>query len=205
MIIDLHNHTTRYSLCSRIIPEVLVEIYVERGIDGLCITEHNSVWPEESRRTLTRGYENEITIFFGMEVDTEIGHVLLFGEGLERFVGIYNLQHLAEFADKEGVALVWAHPFRWSSPDHFSHKKLKEITARVDAVELYNGNLAPELIELTGKTLTPYGVNFTGGSDTHSSLMALKYATKFETTITNSTELAAALKEGLYSPYVIYE
>lgn len=202
MIIDLHNHTTRYSLCSMIMAESLIELYLDRGVEGLCITEHNTVWPLEQQKMIKESYGGQIKVFFGMEIDTDIGHVLLFGEELDQYVGCYSIAELAGRVTGRETALIWAHPFRWRKPDHFYDYELERIAGLVDAVELYNGNVSPAVIKLTEQKLSPYGVNFTGGSDTHSTAMALKYATKFESEINNSRELAVALKSGSYSPYI---
>lgn len=42
--IDLHVHTSRYSLCSHLSPQDLVRPAPKSGVDGIVITEHDWQW-----------------------------------------------------------------------------------------------------------------------------------------------------------------
>ena len=87
MIVDLHNHTTEYSYCSDLYPDKLIRLYINAGIDAICITEHDHLWWEEKRAVMEERYKGRIKIFFGTEVTTDIGHVLLFGSNVLGFSG----------------------------------------------------------------------------------------------------------------------
>ena len=174
MIIDLHTHTTKYSMCSIISPDDLASAYIKKGVDAICITEHNRLWNEKEQSELVKKYQSKIKIFFGMEVDTEIGHILVFGGKFTKNDGTISIKKLLKEIDRKSTALIWAHPFRWEKI--FPTKTLlnKEFLSNFDAVELYNGNLSPQIQENTKEKLADFDIKLTGASDTHSEKMACK-------------------------------
>ena len=76
MLIDLHCHTKVHSPCSALTPDALVRAAQARGLDGVCITEHDALWPLAEIEILTRTMQ--FLVLRGMEVTTEVGHVLVF-------------------------------------------------------------------------------------------------------------------------------
>jgi predicted metal-dependent phosphoesterase TrpH len=201
MIIDMHNHTTRYSSCSMISPDILVETYLETKVDGICITEHNRLWNKTEQFQLKNAYKNQIQIFFGSEVNTDIGHVIVIGSDIEIYEECVPFDELEKMVDRKKTAFVWAHPFRWYYNDHFN--VTQPFINRFDAVEYYNGNLSHSAKEMTEKTLAQFKTRLTGGSDTHTIEMAAKYATQFEKKITSQKDLVTQLKHGNYQPIIV--
>jgi len=56
MRFDLHTHTNRYSGCARATPQEMMEGAIRQGLDGVVITEHDTIWSEgeiKSSRLLT--------------------------------------------------------------------------------------------------------------------------------------------------------
>jgi predicted metal-dependent phosphoesterase TrpH len=49
---DIHVHTRKYSGCSFIDPEDLIQQAVEAKLDGLAITEHGMRWPDDEFASL---------------------------------------------------------------------------------------------------------------------------------------------------------
>ncbi|MGZ6965932.1 MAG: PHP domain-containing protein, partial [Acidimicrobiia bacterium] len=110
MLIDLHAHTAPRSNCSRTTLEELVETARARGLDALCITEHDVRWPgtelEDASRML------DFPLIPGVELTTDVGHVLVFGP-LEKPLWLgYTLDELVEECDHSDTALVLPHPLR---------------------------------------------------------------------------------------------
>lgn len=201
MIIDIHNHTTKYSPCSLISPASLIEIYLESGIDGICITEHNYLWSEDEQAALVEKYRGLINIFFGVEVNTSVGHVLVFGSDRKYYDDYMRIERLLNLVDRDKTALIWAHPFRWESLYQFN--VTERFLKKFDAVEIYNGNLTEGMIDYAKEKLSVYDIKLSGGSDTHSIDMAVKYATQFETSIETLDELVHAIKNTQYTPVMI--
>ena len=201
MIIDIHNHTSRYSSCSVISPDELIKIYIKNRIDGICITEHNYLWPKKEQIVFQKKYNGLIKIFFGIELSTDIGHILVFGIDINNLELIYNFKDLINNLDKEKNVLIWAHPFRWEIKKGL--KINRKFINNFDAIELYNGCLNEKQIEKTKKVLKKYNARYTGGSDTHSKEMTSKYATFFDNEINNLNDLTNNIKYHNYYPVII--
>ncbi len=54
MLIDIHIHTTRYSECSSLHPVDMAVAAKEAGLDGICLTEHQTVWSPRTWRPWPR-------------------------------------------------------------------------------------------------------------------------------------------------------
>ena len=201
MIIDIHNHTSRYSSCSIINPDELIKIYIKNKIDGICITEHNYLWPKKEQEELQKKYNGIIKIFFGIELSTDIGHVLVFGKNINNINLIYRFEELIQNVDRNNCILIWAHPFRWEIKKKIKINKM--FLNNFDAVELYNGCLTEKQIIKTSKILKRFNINYTGGSDTHSVKMGVKYATFFNNDINNLNELINNIKYHNYYPIIL--
>ncbi len=201
MIIDIHNHTSRYSSCSKISPDELIKAYIKADIDGICITEHNYLWPEREQLKLLRKYQGLIKIFFGIELSTDLGHILVFGHNIAKLELIYRIEELEKSVNRDNCALIWAHPFRWGMKKGF--KITMDLLKKFDALELYNGCLNDKQIKKTAKILNKFDINYTGASDTHSFEMTAKYATSFEDNINDVDELVKNIKYKKYYPIVL--
>ena len=77
MLIDLHCHTQPLSACSALEPDEFVRLAAERGLDGVCLTEHDRAWGVEALAALRT--RSPIGVFSAVELTTDMGHVLAFG------------------------------------------------------------------------------------------------------------------------------
>jgi hypothetical protein len=76
MKIDLHCHT-KYSLDNVFDPGQLIREAYEKGLDGVCITDHFSV---EASGPVDKIKKPEgFLVFRGVEISTTLGHMLAFG------------------------------------------------------------------------------------------------------------------------------
>src|SRR5690606_21763337 len=131
-------------------PERLAKDARDLGLGGVTVTEHDRMWDVHTLRRF-RDEHVGLVIANGMEVSTDMGHILAYG--LTGYTGgIHSLARLRQAADECGGYLVVAHPFRyWFEPVHFTRRGLEppEMTPEslaklpvfqyVDAVEVYNG------------------------------------------------------------------
>src|SRR5262245_57397015 len=107
---DMHVHTMGASSDSMLKPDDLSEIAGTTGLTGFNIAEHDQVW-ERYRRDAYREEHQDNSTNLGMEVSTDMGHILAIG--LEGYIsGIRRLAQLREEIDKVGGFLIVAHPFR---------------------------------------------------------------------------------------------
>ncbi len=208
-IIDMHLHTTRGASDSGLSPDDLMLEARSRGLTATHISEHDRLW---DRHTLEefRQQHSDLLIANGMEVSTDLGHILTLG--LREYVGgIRHGETLRRVADEQGGFLVVAHPFRhYFDPVYFRRQGKEPFTltpeqaARlpvfqlVDAVEVLNGanTLRENLFAL--RVAQVLGKPGTGGSDAHSTQGIGVYCTVFERECASQEELMAELHAGRF-------
>ena len=153
-IIDMHLHTTRGASDSMLDPDDLITEATRVGLTGVNITEHDRMWESWDLSPFRKKHPG-IFVSNGMEVSTDMGHIL--AVGLKGYSpGIRRLQKLREVADEQGAFLIVAHPFRhFFDPVHFKREGkepfnlMPEQAARlpvfqlVDGIEVLNGCNTP--------------------------------------------------------------
>lgn len=185
--IDLHVHTRLRSHDSSLTPEELVAEAKRLGQAAICITEHNDCWTADEARRLSEIHG--IPVLRGMEIGTDVGHVLAFGIG--RFTPeMFRVDALRLIADSQGAALVLAHPMR---PPGFG-RPLAELVGLFDGYEVLNGDESRLAAHSAEAIARQFGLATTGGSDAHSRQGLGRCHTVFETVIGNDYELSAAIR-----------
>jgi predicted metal-dependent phosphoesterase TrpH len=212
MIIDLHVHT-HLSDDSKTTPEQYVEAAIKSGagLGAICFTEHRRFPrdPEVDRLYSELSDNHGILIIKGVEVDADLGHLLLFGlndEMLRRFDPEHRMlksAHLIDVIHKEGGIAIPAHPFR----DSGFGVRLDDLVARhgsaLSAVEAINGQNSPAENERAGAAAEKLGLTALGGSDAHfpTPHWFLTCATELKRPIKNVEELCIELRAGRARPY----
>ena len=77
MLIDLHTHSRPASGDSALDADELVRRAAAAGLDGVALTEHDYLRPASEGGELSE--RHGIVVLCGIEVTTDIGHVLVFG------------------------------------------------------------------------------------------------------------------------------
>ena len=189
-MIDLHCHTKVYSACSALTPEALVRAAKARGINGVCITEHDAAWSAADAQRL--GEDMDFLVLRGMEVTTEVGHVLCFGVD-EHHPDMATLAGLrARVSDARGLMFL-AHPSR-----RYGTLPPADLSAYFDSVEIQNGTegiLQNDAAASMSRGLRLPGI---GGSDAHSAREVGACATDFNVTVADHESFLQALRAGDY-------
>jgi hypothetical protein len=192
MIFDLHVHSN-HSSCSNLRIDDIVSSAQYRGLDGVCITDHNTM---DIRREITEGIQkNGLCVLIGMEYDTPDGDFLLFGsfEDLQPGLDAGELLRIVEV--RKGVA-IGAHPCR--EERNLNEGLLEKGSCCI--IEGMNGRNS-EGENRNVKLLTERYILFQcGGSDAHHLEELGRTATFFPEMISNRRELISALKRGDYRP-----
>ncbi|MBF6561239.1 MAG: PHP domain-containing protein [Candidatus Binataceae bacterium] len=191
MLIDLHCHTKVYSACSALTPDALVRAARARGLDGICITEHDALWPPDEIERLER--EMGFPVFRGMEVTTEVGHVLVYGAVRHR-PEMASLATLRRLAREDGALLVLAHPSR-----RYGTLPPADLAVVFDAVEAQNGSEGALQNENAGQLARGLRLPGIGGSDAHSAREVGICATRFAAEVRGEAAFLAALGGGAYA------
>lgn len=190
MLIDLHCHTRVHSACSALTPEALVRAAMGRGLDGVCITEHDALWPLAEIERVSR--EMSFMVLRGMEVTTEVGHVLVFGME-SHHPDMAVLEKLRRRVRDEGGLMFLAHPSR-----RYGTMPPDDLPSHFDSVEAHNGTegmLQNDHAEHLARGMRLPGI---GGSDCHSVREVGMCATEFEDAIDGERGFLAALGAGQY-------
>jgi hypothetical protein len=190
MLIDLHTHTRAYSRCSALTPEALIRAARDRGLDGVCITEHDALWPADDLRALNE--EMGFLVLRGMEVTTEVGHVLVFG--LERFdPAMAVLEELRHIVRAEGALMYLAHPGR-----RYGTLPPADLAAWFDSVEAHNGTEGLLQNDDAARIAAGMRLPGIGGSDAHSVREVGTCATEFSDRISDEASFITALRADAY-------
>ncbi len=211
MRIDFHVHTTRGSSDSNLDPLLMIDQAHTIGLEGICVTEHDNAWTDPEIEEYAR--ERGVTLFLGIEVTTEWGHVGAFG--LDRYVGgIYKVKELRHIIDEVDGFLIANHPFRYKLDPRFQfiHKttpidqadpvsgsQALEVLEYVDALEVVNGACSEEENRYAQAVAEHVGCKRIGGSDSHSASSIGCAVTIFERPLSTTRELIDELKAGRYS------
>ena len=153
------------------------------GVPGICITEHNSLWDRHEFAAFAR--KHDMLLIRGVEVDTEMGHVLVFG--MEDYVS--GISRIAEAA-AGGRRGERVHDYSPPLPRHSQPRRLREalpvprrtpdlpdtveeasqhaVFGLADAVEVANGNTIDSENAFAHGVAERLGMKGTGGSDAHS-------------------------------------
>jgi len=203
--IDLHVHTRRYSGCSSIEPEEVLEAAKQAGVDGLALTEHGILWPQDRLEALK--YQAE-----------ELGLVLLAGQeitcldrgrrmdflvfGLSESMGTRaNPRELIEYVHERNGVVVAAHPFKHSRLGVGYHGVGENVyNLDLDAIELFHPDHDQDAKEKVRAAAEILDLPLTGGSDAHESWQIGVYATMFERPISSIPDLDREIKAGRMKP-----
>jgi predicted metal-dependent phosphoesterase TrpH len=193
-VLDLHCHSSDRSLDSGVRADALVAQAAARGLDGICLTEHNAIWPAEDARALSE--RHEIAVIPGMEVNTGAGHVLVFG--LDRYrPALSDVELLREAVLAEGGAMVWAHPMRQGDGRPVGWGRLPEL---FEALEVVNGDHSDQVDGYWATLAEELGVGRTAGSDVHSLPAVGRVATGFAEPVPDVETLVRLLRAHRHAP-----
>ena len=200
MILDLHTHSIKSDD-----GRAKVENYCqwirsrELPLDGFVLTEHRQFDDESDYSEL--GEKFGLVILKASEVETEYGHVLVFGvtpaltEEFD-FARVDNpLADVIAAAKKHGAVAVPCHPGR-PRVGMFAHTEELGIPEGVEIVEIYNGGSRDNEDQIAIDNAEKLGYRGIAGSDSHIVSHVGRCATKFEKDIRNMDDLVAALKAG---------
>lgn len=210
-IIDMHLHTLRGASDSMLDPDDLIAEALRVGLSGVNITEHDRMWESWDLGPFRKKH-TDIFVSNGMEVSTDMGHILAIG--LKGYApGIRRLEKLREVANEQGAFLVVAHPFRhFFDPVHFKREGKEpfnltpEEAAKlpvfqlVDGIEVLNGCNTPRENYFALQVAKALGKPGTGGSDAHSTQGIGYFAAVFEEELTSQEHMVEQMHKGRFFP-----
>lgn len=188
MLIDIHVHEKSYSSDSYISLVEIVEKSKEIGLDGVCITDHDSIGLKKEADELSQ--ETGFLIITGAEVLTYEGDLLVFGldDLPEKKM---PAQELIDLVNKYNGAAISAHPYRKNNRGIGDNNKLlKDLSG----IEAFSGN-TPLNDNLKGlKLAKELGLPALGGSDAHHIKQVGCCVTYFQEEIKSERDFIDAIK-----------
>lgn len=190
MLIDLHVHTTKYSTCSRMSPEEMAEAAINRGLDGVVITEHNYLWAPEDLRDLRKKYPS-LKIFNAIEVTIRGQEdFLVYGvTNPDAFYKDITLNELVTNVRRENSTIAVAHPYRYRD------EVINELfECQIDFIEVASGNILYYMKDNIVKLQNKLELTAIASSDAHDTDSLGLYAVDFQDDIVDEQHLSKALK-----------
>jgi hypothetical protein len=211
MLIDLHTHTKPRSWDSFLTPDEMVDRAKEADLDAMVLAEHDWAWEQEEVDDLAK--RHDFIVIRAMEINTEDGHILVFGLHEYRF-GMHRSHELAGFVSEVDGVMLAAHPYRrqmpWKPEDAEEYEDALTRAERnpsyrfVSGIEILNGRGKLEENEFSTRLQGRMHLPATAASDTHQFDEKEQHmgraATYFEGDIRNEMELIAALRTGRFWP-----
>ena len=202
-ILDLHAHSEASEDSRAPVEAYLNWIKMRREqlpLDGIVLTEHRQWNAAADYRVLEDKFE--IRVLKAAEVETDYGHMLVFGVNDEitgRFdfanVRLPAQELISEVAAMGGI-VVPCHPGR-PNVGLFEHYARKPALENVVAVEMLNGGSRKGENERSEELIHKFGYKATGGSDSHLVSLIGLCATRFEADIRSIEDLVRELKDGI--------
>ena len=208
MLIDLHTHSYPHSDDSFMSVDELIEGSKSLGLDAICLTDHDAFWTTEQIDDLSNSHN--FLIIPGCEINTEAGHVLVFGLSKYEF-GMHKPEFLQACVDKAGGAMIAAHPYR----RRFIEEPAEKPGVREEMLERAGGDeffqMCQGLEALNGRGLSiqnqfsldlggMLSVSMTAGSDAHKVEQIGTVATEFERPVSCLADLIKELQAGRFHP-----
>lgn len=176
--IDLHIHSN-YSDDGKGSPEEIIKVVKKKGLDGLAITDHNTV---KGGLEALKFASADFVIIPGVEISTYDGHIIALNVKENIPKGLTASETVDKILDVNGVPIV---PHLFRNMSGIKEKKLQNIKDKIDAIEVFNSCSLPQSNLKTAKIAKKYNLGGTGGSDSHEP----KYAGD-SYTIIDSTDLS---------------
>ena len=198
MILDLHTHSIKSDDGRAKVENYCQWIRARQvPIDGFVLTEHRQFDFASDYDALAR--KHDLVILKGAEVETEYGHVLLFGvtEALhEAFdfaqIGL-PLEQVVEQCDAHGALAVPCHPGR-PRVGMSAHLAEHGVPRGVRVVEVHNGGSRGDEDAVAAAMARELGYLGIGGSDSHIVSHIGRCATEFPAPLATEMALVEALR-----------
>ena len=207
MLIDLHTHSYPRSDDSFVTVDELIEGSKNKGLDGICLTDHDAFWSDEDLAVLSK--RHEFLVIGGSELNTDSGHALVFG--LRRYeFGMHKPNALRTFVDQVGGVIIGAHPYRRRfildlennadyQKEHMILKAVEDDFFDIcDAIEGFNGRGRSLENQFSIELADRLGLKVCAGSDAHQLEQIAVAATEFYKKIDCLSDLITEIKLGRF-------
>ena len=178
------------------------------GLDGICLTDHDIFWTTDEIQKLSS--KHNYLVFPGCEINTESGHVLVFG--LDRYeFGMHRAEFLHASVEKARGAMIAAHPYRRRFLEEPAERPgvRNEMLERASQDKLFQMCQGIEVLNGRGLSIQNgfsielagiLDIGMTAGSDAHKVEQIGTVATEFQRPVSCLQDLIRELRCGRYQP-----
>jgi predicted metal-dependent phosphoesterase TrpH len=158
---DLHVHS-QYSPDSHSSVDAIVSKAYEMGLDGIAITDHNTVRGSLEAEKVVKDLNLDLIVIPGMELSTKNGHLLVLGIRHELPSGL-SIDETIKMAKELGATIIVPHPFQ------IFRNGIRALKGKdIDAIESFNSKYIFGISNFIAKTIAKRRqIGVTGGSDSH--------------------------------------
>ena len=156
MKFDLHIHS-KYSYDSFLSPERIIKIAKKRGLDGVAVTDHNTIKGGVETTRINKG--DNFIVIVGSEIKTEYGDII--GLFLNEEIESRIFMEVVEGIRDQGGLVVLAHPFR---------KGINlpiDLLKYIELIEAFNARSPKSLNVKALELARKFNKSMTAGSDAH--------------------------------------
>ena len=187
MLVDMHLHECTHSLDSFINLDQIVTVAKARGLDAVCITDHDSMGLKDYAAEYSR--KVGFPIFVGIEFFSLQGDITAWG------IDSYpdhrvSAQEFIDHVNKANGFCVSCHPFRNNNRGLEDH--LRDVTG-LHGVEVLNGSTSLEANRTALRYCRELGLQAIGASDAHVEKQIGKYVTFLPEMVTTTADFVAQL------------
>lgn len=151
---DFHIHSI-FSYDSLSTPKSIVRTAKKQGLNGLAITDHNTIKGAIEASKIDKNIE----IIIGSEIKTDEGDII--GLFLNEEIKSTRFDCVIDEIREQNGFIILPHPYKTfdNIPDH--------VLDKVDAIEIFNGRISNDLNRKARDLAIKKKFLFTGGSDAH--------------------------------------
>lgn len=196
MLIDMHLHEKTFSTDSFLSLEEIVNIAKGKGLDAVCITDHDSM----GLRAAAEDYSRRIgyPIFVGVEFFSLWGDITAWGiDGIPDHR--IDAQPFIDMVNEKGGFCVSCHPFRSNNRGLKEH--LREVHG-LHGVEVLNGSADLEANRTALRFCRELGLKAIGASDAHTPAQVGKYVTWLPEQVSTLSAFIAQLHAAVTRPAI---
>lgn len=197
MFIDFHLHESAYSPDARMTLNQIVDEAIQVGLDGICITDHDSMGLSDYAKQFSK--ETSFPIFVGAEYYSLQGDILSFG--IDKLPELrLSAQDFIDYVVGQGGVCIAAHPFR--DNNRGLEENLRTVKG-LTGIEVLNGSTTMEANRKALLYCRELGLQPIGASDAHDIIQLGRFATWLPHEVHTMDEFLDVLKHEKCKPAIL--
>lgn len=197
MLVDFHIHEKTFSSDSRMELREIVEDAKRKGLDAICITDHDSMGLKEHAEEYSK--EVGFPIFVGIEFYSLEGDITAFGIDSYPDERV-SAQEFINHVKAQGGVCFACHPFR--NNNRGLEENLKKVKG-LNGIEVLNGSTSLEANRKSLEYCKDLNLMMIGASDAHGTEQVGKYATWIPEKAHSLSDFVNIIKKGECKPAIL--